>query len=783
MKFSYNWISEFVEGLDVNPTELGQLITEKTAECEGVETFGAHMERVCAARVISAEPIPDSRNKVVTVETGRYGTRTVVCGAPNCRAGITTAYVPAGTKLGDVEIRRAEIRGVVSDGMLASGQELRVNRDPSGILEIKAEPGDPIPGCKPDHIIDIDNKSITHRPDLWGHFGMAREVAAILRKPLKDPVNMDFLPSGEGDIVVRIDDFNLCPRYSGLTFENITVHPSPLWMQYRLESIGLNPISNMVDVTNYVMSEIAEPMHAFDRDTLRDDRIVVRPAKKGESIIALNGETYELDGENLVIADAEVPVAIGGVIGGLSTGVSENTRRIVLEAANFNASSIRKTSCRLRLRTDASMRFEKAQDPHNTVRGLARAVELFGEVSPGFQVIGGLSEAMREIPKPPQIALHTDWLQRKLGHPAGVAEVTDILTSLEFGVEKISEKTVAVTVPSWRATRDVSIKEDLVEEVGRMIGYETITPVAPMAPSEVPPANEELLFHHDVRALVSALGYTEVYNYSFVSNEVAREFSMDPADHVRVVNPIAADLELMRTSLTPGIVRNIRENSKHSDSFRLFEIGFEIHKQAGSEGAGEGLPDEADHLGAAIYSRAGDGREELFEVKRLAESLMPGATLTPAEARPFEHPVRSYEVEWRGEKAGRIFEMHPAMVEGRAAMLDVDLRAMRSLQPKKRKYKPLRRYPVSAFDLSVVAGLRELAGDLQKKLASCAGDNLESIEFLRQYTGKPLPEDKQSVSYRLTVFAPDHTLTTEEVTSIRQRIIDGMKDAGYELRV
>lgn len=777
MKFSYNWICELVEGVSVGARELGQLLTMKTAECEGVEEYGAHLAEVCAARVLSVEPIAGSPNKKVLVETGRYGRRTVVCGAPNCREGLVTAYVPAGVTLRGRQIRRIEIAGVLSDGMLASGAELGVNRDAAGILELEAAPGDPIPGCRPDFILEIDNKSITHRPDLWGHLGLAREVAAILGRPLRDPVRPERLPPGDPDIEVAILDYELCPRYSALTFDNVTVRPSPLWLAYRLEAIGLNAINNIVDVTNYVMAELAQPMHAFDRDSLRANTIFIRPAAPGEFLVALNGETYKLDPATLVIADARGPVAIGGVIGGLDTGIVEGTRRIVLESANFHAASIRRTSSRLKLRTDASMRFEKSQDATNTVRGLARALELFEQVSPGIRLAGGLADARKELPAPPRIRLDLDWLARKLGREVAREQVVAILSALQFGVEEETPRTLSVTVPSWRATRDVSIPDDLVEEVGRMIGYDSITPRAPLIPSAVPPPNPVRSFHYEVRQQLAAQGFTEVYNYSFVSEETVRRFGMDPAEHVAVLNPISSDQSLLRRSLVPGIWKNLQDNSRHLDSFRLFEIGYEIHKRA------EGLPEEIDHLAAAVYEREGDGRTGLFELKRVAECLMPGAEVGPAAARPYEHPARAWEVVWRGSAVGRLFEFHPALCEGRGAVLDVDLAEVRRLGPVEKRYQPLRRFPSSAFDLSVVAPLQELAGEIEKKLVALAGEDLESIQFLRQYSGPPLAEGKQSLSWRLRVSAPDRTLTAEEVGAIRARLIDGLKAAGYELRL
>jgi phenylalanyl-tRNA synthetase beta chain len=777
MKFSYNWICELVEGVNASPKELGQLITMKTAECEGVEEYGAHFTEVCAATVVATEPIPGTRNKKALVETGRYGRKTVICGAPNCREGMTSAYVPPGVTLRGVQIRSTEIHGILSDGMLASGAELGVNRDAEGILEFLAAPGDPVPGCRPDFIAEIDNKSITHRPDLWGHFGLAREVAAILGRPLRDPVRWKWLPEGEAGIEVEILDYDLCPRYSALTFENVTVRPSPLWLAYRLEAIGLNTINNIVDVTNYIMAEIAQPMHAFDRDTLRGNTIYIRPAAPGELLVALNGETYKLEPATLVIADGRGAVAIGGVIGGLDTGIVTGTKRIVLESANFHAASIRKTSGRLKLRTDASMRFEKAQDPVNTVRGLARAVQLFQEVSPGVRLAAGLADAKKEIPPPPPIPLDLTWLARKLGREVARQEVIGILSALEFGVEEQSTHTLSVTVPSWRATRDVSIPDDLVEEVGRMVGYDSITPRAPLIPSAVSPPNEVRTFHHDVREMLVAQGFTEVYNYSFVSEETARRFGMAPEDHVAVLNPIASDQGLLRMSLVPGVWKNIQENSRHLESFRLFEIGYEIHKLA------EGLPEEVDHLAAAVYEREGDGRSGLYELKRVAECLMPGAEVRPVSPRVFEHPARVWGVAWRGTPVGRLFELHPSMCEGRAGVLEANLAKMRELGPVEKRYRQLRRFPSSAFDLSVVAGMRELAGDIEKRLAALAGENLDSIRFLRQYSGPPLPEGKQSLSWRLTIFAPGHTLTAEEAGAIRNRLIEGMRAAGYELRL
>ena len=764
MKFSYHWIKELVPGLDVEPKELMRLITMKTAECEALEPVGAALASASLARVTAVEWIEGSHNQIAIVETARYGKKQVVCGAPNCRPGMLTVYIPAPPVV---------IHGVASDGMLASGLELGINRDHSGIVELDTEVL-----FTPDTVIEVDNKSLTHRPDLWGHYGMAREVAAITYCSLHDPVKLDLLPKGPAAIGVEIEDLSLCPRYSALVFENVTVGPSPLWLQYRLEAIGLNAINNVVDVTNYVLAELSQPMHAFDADKLHGGTIFVRSALAGEQIVALNEESYNLSPSNLVIADAAGPVAIAGVIGGSHSAIDAGTKRIVLESACFQAVSVRKTSVALKLRTDASMRFEKSQDPVNTVRGLARALELLEQVSPGIRVVGGVVDRKADLKNAPPIELTVEWLARKLGRPVNAAEVRGILESLDFGVTEKAPGHFWVTVPSWRATKDISIKDDLLEEVGRMLGYDSITPQAPLIESVVPPENPMRLYQRRVRRMAAAQGFTEVYNYSFISEDMARAFHFNPEAHVRVANPIASNQTLMRMSLLPGILKNILDNSRHLTSFRLFEIGREIH-------AGRGiLPDEVPHIIAAMYAREGDGTASLLEQKRLAECLMPGCEVSRASARPFEHPERVVTVEWRGETVGRIFELHPTLgMDGRAAILDLDLALLERLDKKDVRYQTLRRYPTSAFDLSVVADLREPAGEIERRLAEAAGDDLVNIEFVREYTGAPLPSDRKSVSFRLTVGASDHTLSSEDVTVIRDRVIEAMRKSGFELRI
>jgi phenylalanyl-tRNA synthetase beta chain len=622
-----------------------------------------------------------------------------------------------------------------------------------------------------DWIIEIDNKSLTHRPDLWGHYGMAREVAAIANRVLIDPVKLDLLPAGESSIDIAIDHYEYCPRYSALVFENVTVAPSPAWLEDRLAHLGLKPINNIVDITNYILAELPQPMHAFDAVKLAGKTIFVRKALSGEQLPALNGETYRLTEADLVIADSNGAIALAGVIGGAASAISESTTRVVLESANFQASSVRFTSTRHRLRTDASMRFEKALDPENTIRGLARAIELLREVCPAARLVGGLADKRAPLAETKPIVLPMTFVVRKLGNPVSQQEVTRILCALGFGVVESAPAVLTVTVPTWRATKDISLKDDLVEEIGRMVGYDAIAPAPPLVAAGVPPANPERHYFRQLRTQIAAQGFTEVHNYSFITESDIQRFHPG-LSHIAVQNPIASELTHLRRSLLPGLFKNIAANVRYFPEFRLFEIGSEIH-----------LESEVPHLAAVLYNARGN-EQDFFEMKRVVECLFPEAFLSEAEARPYEHPVRTAQIHWGDRVIGRIFELHPFLlfaegIEGRAMLFDVDL-TLAQRTPAQRQ--PLRKYPTSGFDLSVLADLKKPVREIEVELRSLAGSDLAAIEFVRQYQGSPLPPDRKSVSYRLEVGALDHTMTTEEVTAIRNRIIQGMQARGFELR-
>lgn len=785
MKFSYQWISELVDGLNIEPEELKRLITLKTAECEGIEPFGAHFARVQVVKALSVHPAPSGKNKVVEIEAAAGARHQVICGAPNVREGMLAVWVPPGTVLNGKTIGIAVIDGVESEGMLASRAELDLGRDASGLLELySGTPGDSLGGVRPDWIIEIDNKSLTHRPDLWGHLGMAREIAAISGRPLVDPVSP--LPPADGPcpIQVSIEDTARCSRYSALVIENVSVAGSPLALTARLESVGLNAISNIVDVTNYVLVELPQPMHAFDADKISGGTIFVRQARTGERLSALNGETYNLHPDDLVIADGSGPIALAGVIGGADSAISSTTTRIILESANFNATAVRLTSARHKLRTDASVRFEKSLDPENTVRGLARAAALILQVCPGAQVRGQIADCYTPLPPVAPILLPVDYVSRKLGKSLNVEEIERILNALGFATAPAAPGVLTVSVPSWRATKDISMKADLVEEIGRMIGYGNIPPRPPEVACVVPPANRWNLFLRSVRRLMAAQGFSEIYSYSFVDETQLKRWGYEPQSAIKIANPIASNFSHLRPTLLPGLFAGVLTNVRHFQEFRLFEIGSEIHKSSQSA-----QPDQVTHLAAALYSAHSD-EGDFFEMKRVVECLLPGSQTHSAEPRSYEHPARAASITWQGAAVGRLFEVHPAILEkegiegrARAVFFDLNLSQVLPLRESRQvRYTVPRRYPTSPFDLSVVTGLRTPVAEIQDNLVRLAKTDLAAIDFVRQYDGPPLPQGQKSVTYHLEIGSLRHTVTTEEVTAVRNRITEGMRKLGFEFR-
>ncbi|RJO73032.1 MAG: phenylalanine--tRNA ligase subunit beta, partial [Myxococcales bacterium] len=585
MKLSVNWISEFVQLPRLEAAEVMNRVTVRTAELEEVAVIGEHFAHVVTARVAAVRPHPDAAKlKLVRVADG-LGEMEVVCGAPNVAVGQVVALAKAGTTLPSGRLEATTIRGVRSEGMICAEDELGLSADHEGVLVFPE--GTPV-GLTLDKlfgpsdiVLDIDNKSLTHRPDLWGHVGFAREFSALYGRSFTYRPAEAAPPKPANPDALRIDDRvpDLCPRYSALVVRNVAAKPSPAWMQQRLRSVGLRPINNIVDATNYVMLELGQPMHAFDRRQIAGDAIVIRRAEPGERFVTLDDREHVLESSDIMIADGERAVALGGVMGGKNSEIVADTTCVILESANFAAAAIRRTANRLALRTDSAMRFEKSQDPANTVPGLWRMLELLRLTCPEAEPASTLLDVWPAPPARPEILISFDFIAHRLGERLPEEQIVDTLKALQFEVKRLDEDHLIVHAPSWRA-HDVTMKADVVEEIGRIYGYDNITPTAPFVRSDPPEPNWQRRFEWKARDILALrLGFAEVVNYSFTSAQEMAKCGLDPEPCLRLRNPLSQDADRLRTSLMPHVAANVALNQKHAEAFRLFEIGRTTHKK------------------------------------------------------------------------------------------------------------------------------------------------------------------------------------------------------------
>ncbi len=581
MKLSINWVKEFVTiPSNITSEELVAAITLSTCEVEGTEIYGANLDQITVAEVVKIEQHPEAdKLSLVTVNKGTEEER-VVCGASNFKIGSKVAFAGLGVKISeDFTISKAKIRGVESCGMLCAEDELGFSEDHDGlmILDADAKVGSPLSKIYPDHmdlVLEIDNKSITHRPDLWGHYGFAREIAAIYSQELKpyQPQVLSGLDSDAPAVSVEVQTPELVPRYTGLGLDGIQIVASPAKTQHRLFRVGLRAINNAVDVTNYVMIELGQPMHAFDRATIAETKLVIGLAKTGEKLETLVGKTAEFTGNDLIIRDANEAIIVAGIVGGLNSGVTDSTTQVFLEAANWEPVTVRKTSVQIGLRTDSSQRFEKSLDPELTLPAIWRAVELLKETCPDLKTTGSLCD---HFPKPAiasAISISVDFINRRLGTDLSLEKISNILTSLEFTVTGTADS-LAVTPPSFRATKDVKIPEDLVEEVGRIFGYTNIIPQSPKFAIVRPTANPWIAQERAIQSNLVDQGLFEIYCYPLTDEQKEAKFGLHPTGVMRLLNPVSDTHKQMRTSMLPHFVERIYNCQKDDLSFGLFEIG------------------------------------------------------------------------------------------------------------------------------------------------------------------------------------------------------------------
>jgi len=833
MKYSYNWLKE-LSGSKKSVIDLAQEITMRAFEVEEIEKVGKDFAGVVVGNILEIKKHPNAdKLQIVMVETQNVAsvpqTLQIVCGAHNISVGDHVPVATVGTDLGEgFIIKEAEIRGVKSFGMLCALDELGLGTDHSGILLLdkKTEIGTPFANVIGGKDEAIEIKILPDRAhDALSHVGMAREIAALEGKTMEYAYNEIELPKKKTQkLGVKIEDSKICSRYIGAVLENVKITESPSWLKQRLEVCGIRPINNVVDVTNYIMLELGQPLHAFDFDIISNQqiaKIIVRKAKKGEKITLLDGSVKELIADDIVIArldsqddllarfdsiesrrvdarraNEKHALALAGVMGGEDSGINENTKNIVLEAANFEAVSIRKTRTRLNILTDAAYRFEKEIDPNVAEKAMMRAIEILEHIADAK--LEGIADEYPKPKKPWTIALDLDYVDKLLGEKIPAQAVKKILTSLGFGI-KGSGKKLTVTVPTFRI--DATTQEDLIEEIGRIYGYDKVKPSAPLVQVKSPVINEKRAFGRQLKNILVAQGFNEVYNYSFYSQKDAGLAELGAIKHLELQNPANPDQALMRVSLIPNMLKNIAENLKNFREFHLFEIGRTYHVNDGA------LPEEKTILVGAVMlekksakQQAQDKRHEssFYELKSHVDQMMERIGIDDYyfdtfNGSPLETPLslwhqsRSAEIKIENhEKAvGYMGEINPLVLSQfgigtRVAMFEFDVDRLNEIAEQEREYTPIRKYPIVTRDISMIAQQDVRVDDILQTIQEAGGNLVLDVDL---FDAIDFADNSTSFAFHIQLGADDRTLTGKEIDDTMNKIIESLeKQSGVKVR-
>jgi phenylalanyl-tRNA synthetase beta chain len=796
------WLAEYVP-VALPPKEIAHRLTMAGLEVEHIHSTGGEWDEnlITVGEVLAVEPHPNAdRLRLATVRYGDAEPLTVVCGAPNVAAGQKVAFARAGARLIDghtgeaAVLKPAKIRGVESTGMVCSERELGLSEEHEGILVLADDSpvGVPLAHVLGETVLDID--VTPNRPDCLSILGVAREVAALTGAVVDEP-DHTYEESDEpasGQAAVEIADADLCFRYIASVVEGVKIGPSPRWMQERLTAAGMRPINNIVDITNYVMLELGQPLHAFDYDRLAEHKIVVRRARPGEKMTTLDGIERDLTTETLMICDASRPVAVAGVMGGLESEVTDATTNILLESATFLAPNVRRTAQRLKTRSEASSRFEKGLSPELAMAGAMRATKLLVEIAGGAALRGMIDVYPGRVAET-RIALTRRRLEQVLGVDLPTSQVRSALTSLGFGCRWQPPKTYQVRVPYWRT--DVRMEDDLAEEVGRVIGYDQI-PMKGLSgevPSVVPQPRREL--RERLRDAFAAAGMQEVITYSLTTLDMVQRV-MPPEDlatypPLKVVNPLNADREYLRPTLKASVLKTLASNIRMREGeVALFEAA-RVYLSNGDD-----LPDEQEHIVGVVAGRredrwghAGEEGVDYYDAKGYVEAALRdvGVEASFEESSEFALvPGRTAELLIEGRRAGTVGQVQPSV----ASAFDIDqdvylfelvvdhvLPAVRPLRP----YEPASRFPPVTQDLAVVVE-RDLSAERVRSL-------IEQHQLVRRarvfdvYEGEQVPAGKKSLAFSVTYQTPDRTLTDEEVAKALDSILQRLKrEAGAEIR-
>ena len=784
MILSMNWINDFVDLSGLDKRALIQRFTLSTAEVEDIIERGADTFGVIVARVASCDAHPNSKKlHLLKIDTGA-GLVDCVCGAPNVREGMRVAFATEGGSVAGHPISAATVGGYPSYGMCCSEAELGISADNSGLFEITDEIplGTDIKSVYDidDILFEVDNKSLTNRPDLWGHYGIAREFAALADRPLREVPTVNVAAyHGLPEVEIDIRDTEHAYRYVGVKVEDITVNRSPVNMRIRLFYCGSRAINLLADLTNYVMLELGQPMHAFD--LRRVDKIEVQRFAEGFSFETLDGQSREIDENTLMITSGNVPVALAGIMGGLNSEIEEDTSSLLLECACFDGVSIRKTSSRLGLRTDASMRYEKMLDPELCPLAAARFLHLLLSICPTATVKSDVTDVY--VTHYPTITMKIDkaYVDRYTGIDISSDRIERTLLSLGFGVDRVGDS-FTVTVPSFRATKDVTIPADLIEEITRIYGYDNFEIFT--ATGKLSPVLPELPATDEARAkalLVDVFAFHEVHSYIWWDDAKLREIALTPEQNVRILNPQTPDHATLRNSMAPTLLSFLSENRGAADCFGLFEVGRVV----------KGLRENGDCnerrvLGVAYYTRT-DGEEEAFLLLRDAASAII-SDLKHAEAQfvalpaahAWEHPVNTFAVMVDGVACGTLSVPHPTVgtaIDKKAgiAFLEIDMDALSAIKPQALRYREASRFPGIDLDMTFTAKLADVDfGAVRAAAAAAGGEYLTGVAPVGTYER----DGEETLTLRFSFAAADRTLTKNELQPAADAIIAALAQLG-----
>ena len=801
MKFTLSWLSEYVSLDGLTHDQLADRLTMLGLEVDAVQQLYAGLDAIVTAKVLSVQKHPNAdRLSLCEVEVGAE-TVPIVCGAPNVRPGLITAIARPGVRLPDGhKIKKAKVRGEVSMGMLCSWRELGISEDHAGIIELDSALAS---GLSLKEVLDLDDTMVEidltpNRPDCASVLGIAREVAGFTHRKVTPPVTETPLLDGAGvDFTVTIEDPELCPRYAARKLTGVVIKPSPWWLQRQLMAVGMRPINNIVDITNFVMLEYGQPLHAFDFQKIAGRSIVVRcPHSDEKTFTTLDGTERQLSPEMLMICDAEGPVAVAGVMGGLDSEVTDSTTEVLLESACFNPVSIRRTARNLNLPSEASYRFERGVNPDGIANAMERAVQLMCDLADARPVAGGVDEypGKKDLLK---LDLRVQRVNELLGIELSADQVADYLRGIEIEVADKGEDVLQVTVPAFRI--DIEREVDLVEEIARLVGYNEIPVSLPSISMDYPQRDPLRQLRQDVGAIFTSIGFYEAINYSFVSEKHCDMLGLAANDDrrqcVKMLNPLTEEQAVMRTMLLPGILENIRRNINFQQSdIRLFEIGKVFSFTA------EGVqPEERYQLCAVVSGARYPGaspihfsadRADIFDIKGAAESLFETLRLVgksgtisfiadPEHVQPYGEPSFTIRIMDGEEQLGTISKLtrkaaREFAVKQDVFFLELDLEALLDMPRRDKSFSSLPRYPSVKRDIALLVPENVPAGALLEDILSHKLENVVFADIFDVYSGKSIEEGMKSVALTVTYRSADKTLDDETVDGFHSKIVDSL---------